>query len=81
MDNRMPTIVELLSDAWKQLDQFQPAGQHGGPDAREFAIAKTHVEDAIMRTNKGMSLRYRMVVRADLQKEAAVLGMTEIEKS
>lgn len=48
---------ELMHIAWQRCDTEQSkvvADPYGGATAREFALAKTHLEDAITRFNKGV---------------------------
>ncbi len=48
------TIVGLLLAAFDRLQQEQDATLNGEA-LREWAIAKTSIEDAIMRTNRGFA--------------------------
>jgi hypothetical protein len=49
------TIVQLLEEAWDAVDVQRRMGGHGSA-GREFALAATAIEDAIMRVNRGMTL-------------------------
>lgn len=50
----MPTTVELLATAWGRVNEQQDE-QPLAAAKREFALAKTAIEDAIMRFNRGMA--------------------------
>lgn len=51
---REPTTVQLLDQAWGRVDRERvDAGR--SPAAREFALAATAIEDAIMRFNRGQA--------------------------
>jgi hypothetical protein len=50
------TIVAKLVSVQEDLESARDAlGGGNGPAAREFSIALTSVEDAIMRTNRGFA--------------------------
>lgn len=46
------TTVQLLADAWARADAALTATVNGAAK-REYALAKTAIEDAIMRFNRG----------------------------
>lgn len=48
---------ELIHIAWQRADRelsLSVADPSGGATTREFALAKTHLEDALVRFNKGV---------------------------
>ena len=61
------TIVELLSQAYGQIDACQAVSENGEAK-REYALAKTAIEDAIMRTNRAFS------------KERGIFGVADVER-
>jgi hypothetical protein len=48
------TTVQQLDAAWGRIDEAQKAA-HDPLAQREFALAKTAIEDASMRFNRGMA--------------------------
>ncbi len=48
------TTVQLLAEAWKRADDALSASTQNAAK-REYALAKTAVEDAIMRFNRGQA--------------------------
>ena len=73
----MTTVVAHLTEASRLLEAERK--NQSGPDAaREFSIAITAVEDAIMRTNRGMAMREGRFHVADVElsanEEAALLA-------
>lgn len=64
----MPSIVQLLSDA---LDRTQHQRDTAtGAAAREFALASTSIEDAIMRVNVGFARERGMYLISDVERAA-----------
>jgi hypothetical protein len=61
-----PTIIELLDSIYERLTEKQ--GIHVQAD-REFAIAKTHIEDIIMRVNRGFAFLGGVEQTADVELE------------
>jgi hypothetical protein len=60
------TIVEKLLEV--QAEVARARGSEAGPAAREFAIALTHLEDAVMRVNRGFAIQKDgEVTTADVQ--------------
>lgn len=62
------SIVSILRDAHAKLDAEAQLTPTAG---REFAIAKTHIEDAITRINKGMAIKHKVSVPLDVEADAA----------
>lgn len=65
-----PTTVELYQEAGNRVALMRGAQQ--GPAAREYSLAITATEDAIMRFNRGMA--EERGVRRDYDFEAAERG-------
>jgi len=64
------TIVEKLLEV--QAEVARARGSAAGPAAREFAIALTHLEDAVMRVNRGFAIQKDgEVSTADVQADRA----------
>lgn len=53
---REPTFIETLNAAWEDVDQRRKHAS-GSPWGREFAMAATALEDAMMRYNRGRALQ------------------------
>ena len=62
----MTTVVQHLSEAMRLLEAERKS-QSPPAVAREFSIAITSVEDAIMRTNRGMAIREGVFFVSDVQ--------------
>lgn len=63
------TIVSRLSEAFALVDAER--NQSGMPESREFALAATAIEDAIMRVNRGMAHRHGKFGTVDVERMAA----------
>lgn len=61
------TAVEQLQGAWAHIDSLQNGAI--GDAAREFALAKTAIEDAIMRTNRGVAKQAGTFKVADVERD------------
>ncbi len=62
------TTVELLEAAWARADGVQQSSQDG-ETKREMALAKTAIEDAIMRFNRGLARAQGVFRVGDLEHE------------
>lgn len=74
-----PTIVGLLRQAQERLDgersQAMAAGPEGIDRAREFALAITKIQEAVMWAQRGMARKHDMFNEIDV--EAIALGKAE----
>jgi hypothetical protein len=62
------TIVSQLLEAQARISEAKDAlGGGNGEAAREFALANTAVEDAIMRVNRGFAKRDGVFKTADVE--------------
>jgi hypothetical protein len=60
-----PTIVGLLRHALTELHETRGSGAF--PEDREFSIAITEIENAIMRVNRGFARKHNVLTEADVQ--------------
>ena len=66
----MTTIVQQLLAAQGEIESWKSTcGPTDGPAAREYALANTAIEDAIMRTNRAFAMRAATFKVADVQAE------------
>jgi hypothetical protein len=64
----LPTVVSILKQALTALENIrEDTGR--SPAAREFSIAITAVEDAIMRTNRGFAIGLDRFTVADVEQD------------
>lgn len=69
-----PTVKELVDQAIDRVRDVRQAGKGATyevadlPGGREFSLAITHLEDALMRFTRGMAMRLGVFAPADLEK-------------
>lgn len=66
------TMVSRLLDVLKEVESMVGLGNSNAkPDAaREFALAKTYIEDAVMRVNRGMAKLRGTFYVSDVERES-----------
>ena len=62
------TVKELLDQAWERIDAEQ-AHETSGEIKREWAVAKTAIEDAQMRWTRGLAKQQGSFAPVDLEKQ------------
>lgn len=63
----MPTLVELLTNVLTECEEKREQRHPHHDASREFAIAATHIEEAIMRINRGFAKQYGQFQIADVE--------------
>lgn len=68
------TVAQLLDEAWDRVNDAQGETARAGGlghAMREYALAKTAIEDARMRYNRGRAMQFGMFKPVDLDAEDA----------